>query len=83
MYLREYPPRFGLELVRLWRDLTDAPSGTPELPERVPCAEQSFALMEFDDVWQEANMVSVCKWLRGSKKLEIPDSFRLVLPCRL
>jgi len=78
-----YPPAFGRKLANLWSKLTSEKTGMPPLPERVPPATETFDALSFSDVWQDANMASVCYWLRGGKDLKIPDSFRGLLPKRL
>ncbi len=52
----------------------------PELPEVLPSAEEVFEQMNFDDKWKDAEMQSVCHYLRGAKELVIPESFRKILP---
>lgn len=67
----------------MWYDLTSEKAGQPSLPEEVPLAESTFAELSFEDLWDESRMVSVCRWLRGGKDLEIPPSFYNLLPKRL
>ena len=55
----------------------------PELPPKVPSAAETFASLDWGDLWPEAHMVSVCHFLRGSMTLKVPSSFRHVLPQRL
>ena len=56
----------------------------PKLPEVVPSAAETFGSMSFDDdVWTEADMVSVCHYLRAGKHLRIPQAFLGLLPTRL
>lgn len=55
----------------------------PELPAVVPSAEEMFEQMNFDDKWKDAEMQSICHYLRGSKNLVIPESFRNILPKKL
>ena len=57
--------------------------GMPALPTNLPSAEETFQKMEFDDVWQDATVVSVCHWLRGGRSLKIPPTFRALLPTKL
>ena len=82
--LRCYPPRFGLQLVQMFHDLISEKAGMPKLPEVVPSAAETFGSMSFDDdVWTEADMVSVCHYLRAGKHLRIPPAFLGLLPTRL
>lgn len=79
-----YPPKFGLRLVDLYNDMVANKKGCPPLPPVVPPAEATFASMSFDeDPWAEANLPEVCRYLRGSKMLQIPETFRHLLPNRL
>ena len=55
----------------------------PDLPTNLPSAEETFQRMEFTDVWQDAEVVSVCHWLRGGRDLRIPETFRPLLPNKL
>ena len=80
---RNYPEGFGRKLASLYDDLNKEKLGVPSPPQDIPSAEESFAEMEFSDIWQDAEMVSVCHWLRGGRDLEIPESFRSLLPKKL
>ena len=55
----------------------------PQLPAEVPSAEDTFASLDYDDVWPEAEMPSVCRYLRSSIHLQIPPAFRDLLPTKL
>ena len=80
---RNYPPAFGKKMVKIFEELIQNKLGMPQIPAQLPSAEETFSLMKFDDVWQDARIVSVCRWLRGGKDLEIPSSFRSLLPSKL
>ena len=67
----------------MFHDLITDKSGMPELPSPVPPAEETFSSMEFDDVWTEAGMVSVCRYLRAGVHLKIPPNFWGLLPRKL
>jgi len=82
-WLRCYPPKFGLKLVELFHDLIADKAGMPELPSKVPTALETFTSMDFDDTWPEAQMASVCHFLRGGVRLSIPRSFWNHLPQKL
>jgi hypothetical protein len=70
--------------VDLYNDMVANKKGCPPLPAVVPPAEATFASMSFDeDPWAEANLPEVCRYLRGSKMLQIPETFRHLLPNRL
>ena len=57
--------------------------GMPQLPAEVPSAEETFASLDYDDVWSEAGMPSVCRYLREGIHLQIPPAFRDLLPKKL
>lgn len=78
-----YPPQFGLKFVEIFHSLISDKLGMPELPLTVPSAEETFASLEFSDVWSEASMVSLCHYLRSGIHLKIPPSFRELLPAKL
>ena len=67
----------------IFKDLVNNKRGMPALPETLPTAESTFSKMEFDDKWQDAQVVSFCHYLRGSTSLNIPDTFRQLLPKKL
>ena len=77
---REYPVQFGLKIVELYLDMIKDNKGQPTLPDPVPSAEQTFESMSFEDMWPEADLVSVIRYLRGAKSLGMPDSFRPLVP---
>ena len=81
--LRSYPPEFGAKLVDIFPDLISDKAGMPPLPKEVPTAEDTFRSLSFDDVWTEADMVSVCHYLRSGCHLQIPPSFRELIPEKL
>ena len=81
--LRIYPKAFGKKLCALWQNLVTDKAGMPALPPSVPKAAETFASLTFEDLWAEASMASVCHWLRGGRDLQIPESFRSLLPKRL
>ena len=83
LMLRCYPPQFGLKFVEIFHSLISDKLGMPELPLTVPSAEETFASLEFSDVWSEASIVSLCHYLRSGIHLKIPPSFRELLPAKL
>ena len=80
---RNYPVAFGEKLVSIFQRLISDKLGLPPLPIPVPSAEQVFDSLTFDDKWKDAEMQSVCHWLRGGKQIAIPQSFRDILPWKL
>ena len=81
--LRHYPVKFGLKLVELFHSMIDNKLGMPELPSVVPSAEETFQSMDYDDKWPEARMVSVCQYLRAGVHLNLPESWRALMPEKL
>lgn len=57
--------------------------GMPILPPVRDSASEVFASLRYDDMWQEAQMASVCHYLRGGKSLAIPSHFRDLMPAAL
>lgn len=80
---RNYPAPFGRRLVELFPDLIHHKAGIPTLPNTLPSAQVTFSSLDYEDNWPEADIVSVCRWLRGGTGLCIPSSFRDFLPRRL
>lgn len=80
---RHYPAAFGKKLANIWKELIETKKGMPVLPEVTPPGVDTFNGMTFDDPWQEADVVSVIHWLRGSRDLDIPNEWRQVLPRKL
>ena len=81
--LRNYPRKFGVRLVALWKRMTTEKRGMPILPAQRDSASEVFASLRYDDMWQEAQMASVCHYLRGGKSLAIPSHFRDLMPAAL
>ncbi|CAE7253079.1 unnamed protein product [Symbiodinium necroappetens] len=82
-YFPNYPPQFGLRLVELHDQVLATQRGTPELPKDLPTAVDTFSMMSFDDLWEDANMVECIRYIRGGTSLRIPENFRPLLPTRL
>ena len=45
--------------------MTTEKRGMPILPAQRDSASEVFASLRYDDMWQEAEMASVCHYLRG------------------
>ena len=80
---RQYPASFGKKLATLMDVLKSSNLGAPNVPNNIPTAEEIFGAMEWGSVWPEANLVQTVHYLRGSKHLRIPESFRQLLPTAL
>lgn len=77
---RHYPPRFGIRIAALYDDFCSSRAFwevDPEL-EKTPL-KTFFSILEWDDLWPDANMVSVLAWLRGNKHLQL-GTWREVFP---
>ena len=74
--LRTYPPRFGRKLVRLHpkfcRERVVDWSGIPDGVEQ-QSLQAFFRSLEWGDLWEDARMVSVLAYIRGSKSLQLGD----------
>lgn len=75
---QHYPPRFGQKFLRLFPKFIK--SCTP-LEEALPqVADQDvYAGMSFKDMWEDADMESVIRYLKGNRCLLIPAEYRSVL----
>lgn len=80
-WLRTYPPRFGLRLRKLRQQfckhrVVDFKISDDEMQ----CSLESFfESLEWSDLWDDANMVSVLAYLRASKSLQL-GSWRRLFP---
>ena len=83
MLPRNYPALFGKKLVTIFSDLINKKKGMPKLPNPLPDAKDIFKSMDFDDHWQDADVVSVAHWFRGGRDLAIPEEWRSLLPRKL
>ena len=45
--------------------------------------KEAFQLLDYGDLWKDAQMLEVVRYLRGSTKLVIPDGWRELLPDHL
>lgn len=70
--LRNYPPAFGKRISKIFdrlcstRVLREADADINAMD-----SQQLFFLLEWGDLWEDANMVSVLTWLRGNKHLNL------------
>ena len=81
--LRNYPPMFGAEVADLASELQQGiPPSTAAVNDR-SSAYKIFKESEFLDLWEEASMTDVVRYLRGNKSLHIPSEWRELLPLSL
>ena len=73
--------RFGRRILKVLRQLKRFGEGKPDLPDGFCESEgpAQFANTNFVD-WPEAELESVCLYLRGGKKLRAPPQWRHVFP---
>ena len=78
---RNYPPKFGLKLLRMFPELlTDRHHPAKLSPQtRQQDALQMFRELDLGDMWQDAAMGEVLVYLRGNKHLLMPAAWKEVL----
>ena len=76
--LRSYPVPFGLCVLRCFPDFCrDAARPHVAEPEDAP---QLFHSTEVGDTWPEADLISACVYLRGSKHLRVSERWKAAFP---
>jgi hypothetical protein len=70
-----------MKIVRLLPELRRNPEGQPVIGKESVSAmlatlPQKWGDLPFDDLWDDADMVSVVAYLRGAKDLQIPEEWR-------
>ena len=81
--LREYPLAFARKLVSMNADLTRSSCGQPVLPDPLPDAVETFQSMSWgqeSELWQFAELSKVFLYIRGSKRLRIPEKWAPFIP---
>jgi hypothetical protein len=84
--LREYPLAFGSKFASVIPHLIAGAGSTPQpdAAEYLNFDEKAyFAELKFLDLWEDAGMVDLIIYLRGSRALVIPDEWRSVMPAKL
>ncbi|CAE7211820.1 unnamed protein product [Symbiodinium necroappetens] len=74
----EYPLAFARKLVSLNADLARSACGQPTLPDPLPDALETFQSMSWgqeSELWQFAKLSEVFFYIRGSKRLRIPEKW--------
>ena len=80
---REYPLAFARKLVSLNADLARSACGQPTLPDPLPDALETFQSMSWgqeSELWQFAKLSEVFFYIRGSKRLRIPEKWAPFIP---
>lgn len=79
---RIYTPRFARAMCDLVEDLKATCKGQPKTTGDLPSA---FETMQMEwvsdmDMWQFVDFKEIYSYLRGSKRLQIPDMWRPLIP---
>ena len=79
-----YPPRFGLKITRLHEQFLCKKAPLPPVPDRVQrtSVQELFASLDWDDLWDDAEMTSVLKYLMGNYGLDL-GHWRDLIPSHL
>ena len=80
MCLRQYPERFCVRMLALLNELMENKSGAPLLPESLPEVPEILEGMAFTELWAEAEMAEVVRYLRGGRGLQLPPQYRSLFP---
>ena len=74
--LRTYPYKFGLRILRMLGDLQKHGCRTfPETPESFD-ALKCYQEQEFTDLWMDAGVDEIIKYLYGNLHLKIPQKWK-------
>lgn len=75
---------FARHLIDKLEDMKCSSRGQPEIPMDLPTALETMSApwhgSDIDVPWKFAGFDEVFTYLRGNKKLDIPDEFRPVIP---
>ena len=77
-YFRSYPIPFGLRVQRLVAQAAGVAAGCVDPPPGD--APQVFLETMWGDLWEEAKVLDVCIFLRGSKHLDTSSRWKSVFP---
>ena len=83
---RTYPPRFGLHLVGLFDKLVHCRCDPPEIPTdlaAMPLPVFFESLSWESDLWEDAFLVDVLRYIRGNKALDLGPIWRPLFPAAL
>ena len=80
--LRSYPRGFGLQIAKMMPSMvSEGKSQMLATQASVLDPKAIFQSMEFKEPGQQADLVSVVRYLRGSKLLRIPEDWRPLCRC--
>lgn len=73
---RHYPYRFGLRVLRILPSLQE--TGRKEFPEPPSDFDplECYKQMAFEDLWEDADIEPVIRYLKGNKSLRIPQMWK-------
>ena len=80
---RVYPQPFARAICDLIEDFKATCRGKPQLPASgAPSALETMQMewVESDELWEFANFKEVYAYLRGAKRLNIPEEWRPIIP---
>ena len=75
--------RFGMFLADKCENLKKACRAMPEVPSDIPPARDIFESMSYGsnaELWSNCNLKDCFKYLRGGKKLRIPEEWKDLMP---
>ena len=76
--LRQYPVKFGLQITRMYHGLCHKSWGKPrpQKSHRWEAVHELFDEKLWADFWDDAEMLSVLRYLRGNKSLNLPEPWK-------
>lgn len=81
---RQYPIRFGFKLVELRPFLVGENAGKPDLPAAtIDELVSIFKSLDWANIWKEARMGEVCRYMRGSTHLRLPKEYKEFIPASI
>ena len=78
---RQYPVKFGLQITRMYHRLCHTACGKPEAHKgrRWEPVDVLFNEKHWADFWDDAEMLSVLRYLRGNTSLKLPEPWKTLL----
>ena len=78
--------QFGMAVAKILPRLIESSMGCPGTPQHVPAVLTSYLChptpSDVKTLFETASLPDVYSYLRGSKKLQIPDPFRVYMQVR-
>ena len=84
-HLRVYPVPFARAVCDLLEPMKSTCKGQPCIEGPIPTAIETMSMEWFrdDELWQFVDFQETYRYLRGSKRLAIPDEWRPIIPDKL